>query len=67
MDKWLDAYEKCIEKDVIKNIPNGLSACIYTQLSDVEDELNGFVTFDRKVVKASVEKIRKINDQIKFE
>ena len=67
VDKWLDAYEKCIEKDVLKNIPKGLSACIYTQLSDVEDELNGFVTFDRKVVKASVEKIKKINDRIKFE
>ena len=64
--KWLDAYEKCIQKDVIKNIPKGLCACIYTQLSDVEDELNGFVTFDRKVVKASVEKIKKINENIKF-
>ena len=66
VDKWVDAYEKCINKDVINNIPKGLSACIYTQLSDVEDELNGFVTFDRKVVKANVEKIKKINDQIKY-
>ena len=65
-DKWLDAYEKCIKRDVISNIPRGLSACIYTQLSDVEDELNGFITFDRKVVKASVEKIKKINDEIKY-
>ena len=29
----------------------GLSAAVYTQLSDVEDELNGLVTYDRKVVK----------------
>ena len=65
-DKWLDAYEKSIKRDVIANIPKGLSACIYTQLSDVEDELNGFITFDRKVVKASVEKIKKINDEIKY-
>ena len=66
VSKWLAAYEKCILKDVVKNIPKGLCACIYTQLSDVEDELNGFVTFDRQVVKASVEKIRLINDKIKF-
>ena len=65
-DQWLAAYEKCINRDVVSNIPKGLSACIYTQLSDVEDECNGFVTFDRKVVKASVEKIKRINERIKF-
>jgi hypothetical protein len=31
----------------------GLSASVYTQLSDVEDELNGLVTYDRRVVKLS--------------
>ena len=66
VEKWLDAYEKCINRDVINNIPKGLSACIYTQLSDVEDECNGFITFDRKVVKANVETIKKINDKIKI-
>ena len=66
-DKWLDAYEKMIDRDIIKNIRKGLTASIYTQLSDVEDELNGFVTFDRQVVKCSVEKIKTINDKIKFE
>ena len=30
---------------------DGLSAAVYTQLSDVEDEINGLVTYDRKVVK----------------
>ena len=64
--KWLEAYEKMIERDIISNIKKGLTACIYTQLSDVEDELNGFVTFDRQVVKVSVEKIKAINEKIKF-
>ena len=64
--KWLEAYEKMIERDIISNIKKGLTACIYTQLSDVEDELNGFVTFDRQVVKFSVEKIKAINERIKF-
>ena len=66
VDKWLDAYEKMINRDILGNIRKGLSACIYTQLSDVEDELNGFVTFDRQVVKCSVEKIKAINEKIKF-
>lgn len=65
-DKWLEAYEKCINRDVINNIPLGLSASIYTQLSDVEDELNGFVTFDRQIKKVDPIKVKLINDRIKF-
>ena len=63
---WLAMYEKCINRDVINNISKGLSATIYTQLSDVEDELNGFVTFDREVEKVNPEDIKKINDKIHF-
>ena len=40
----------------------GLSAYIYTQLSDVEDEVNGFITYDRKVIKVDIEKIAQAND-----
>lgn len=65
-EKWLEAYEKCINRDVINNIPLGLSACIYTQLSDVEDELNGFTTFDRKIKKVDPNRVKLINDKIKF-
>ena len=64
--KWLDQYRKCIARDVIKNIPKGLSATVYTQLSDVEEECNGFTTFDREVVKVDVNKIKEINDNIKL-
>ena len=38
----------------------GLSAAVYTQLSDVEEEVNGLVTYDRKVVKLPPEIMRKI-------
>ena len=63
-DSWLERYTKSIEEDVIKNIPNGLSACVYTQLSDVEDECNGFITFDREVIKVDPSDIKIINDKI---
>lgn len=63
-NKYVEAYKKMIERDVINNIPSGLSASIYTQLSDVEEECNGFVTFDREVMKVDVEEIKKINDKI---
>ncbi len=38
----------------------GLAAAIYTQLTDVEDELNGFVTYDRAAEKLPPEEVRKI-------
>ena len=39
-----------------------MCGCIYTQVSDVEEEINGLVTYDRAVVKVPVEKMRAIND-----
>ena len=61
-----NAYQKFIERDIIPNISKGLSAFIYTQLSDVEDELNGFVTYDREVVKIDKNYIKYINDKVHF-
>jgi len=39
----------------------GLSAAVYTQTTDVEGEVNGFMTYDRKVIKIPVELLRKSN------
>lgn len=44
------AYKK-LEKDVAGLIPEGLCASVYTQLSDVEEEVNGIFTYDREVQK----------------
>ena len=44
-----------------KLVANGLCALIYTQLSDVEDETNGLITYDRKVIKINEEKMREAN------
>ena len=41
-------------------IAQGLSAAVYTQLSDVEHELNGLVTYDRSIVKLPVKTLHKI-------
>jgi hypothetical protein len=38
---------------------------VYTQLSDVEDEINGLLTYDRRVIKADVEQVREINKVLK--
>ncbi len=41
-------------------VAQGLGATVYTQLSDVEDELNGLLTFDREVLKIPVEVVRRV-------
>ncbi len=45
-------------------IPKGLSAAIYTQVSDVEVEVNGLMTYDRKVIKIPVEKLKEIHEKL---
>ena len=49
---YLDEVLPCIEK--------GLCAAIYTQVSDVEDEINGIVTYDRKICKLTSETMRPV-------
>ena len=45
-------------------IGKGLCGAIYTQVSDVEEEINGLWTYDRKVVKIPVDEMKKINDAV---
>ena len=47
---FIKAYKELDEK-VNKLIEQGLAAAVYTQLSDVEDEVNGLLTYDRKICK----------------
>ena len=52
-----DALVKLYTEEIIPNAKKGLCAAIYTQVSDVEDEINGLVTYDRKVEKIVPEKM----------
>jgi hypothetical protein len=58
-----DAYIELAEK-LKRLIPSGFSAAVYTQTSDVEIEVNGLMTYDRKVIKLNTERIRKVNREI---
>ncbi|AGL18759.1 LamG-like jellyroll fold domain-containing protein [Actinoplanes sp. N902-109] len=42
----------------------GISAAIYTQITDVEGELNGFWTYDRQVAKMDLKQVKKVNKEI---
>lgn len=65
--KFAAAYKKLFEKSIIPNISKGLSATVYTQVSDVEEEINGLVTYDRKVVKLPVDMVKEINSKLVIE
>ncbi len=58
-----DEYVKYAEelKGLIKQ---GFSAAVYTQTTDVEVEVNGLLTYDRKVVKVDEQRVRKVNQEI---
>tara|TARA_B100000900_G_scaffold132304_1_gene111985 strand:- start:4897 stop:6768 length:1872 start_codon:yes stop_codon:yes gene_type:complete len=43
---------------------NGLSAAVYTQTTDVEGEINGLMTYDRKVTKISEEKLKELHTKL---
>ncbi|MBR2923594.1 MAG: glycoside hydrolase family 2 [Clostridia bacterium] len=58
------AYEKLFREQILPAIPKGLAATVYTQVSDVEDELNGLFTYDRAVVKLPAEKLKALNAEI---
>lgn len=61
-----NAYEKLYNNVIIPQIKKGLSATVYTQVTDVEDELNGLMTYDREIVKIDIEKLKKINERVKL-
>ena len=59
--------EKMYEVMVIPAIKKGLCGCVYTQLSDVEGEINGLYTYDRKVCKVDTKIMKKIAEKIRAE
>ena len=59
--KLEDAIIELYKTDVLNNIDKGLSGCVYTQLSDVENEYNGLITFDRKVLKINPKRLKALN------
>ena len=45
-------------------IGQGVSAAVYTQTTDVEGEVNGLMTYDRKIVKMDESRLRAVNQEV---
>ena len=65
LDRLNKAIQKLYLKQVFKAVKLGLNSCIYTQLTDVEDEINGLITYDREVVKINKDMFININNELK--
>jgi beta-galactosidase/beta-glucuronidase len=62
-EELYDGYSKLIE-NLIPMVKRGLNAAIYTQTTDCEGEVNGLLTYDRKIVKIEIESLKKLNAQL---
>ena len=55
-----DAVVKLYLDEIVPCVGNGLCAAIYTQVSDVEDEINGLLSYDRKVEKLDAPRMQQV-------
>ena len=65
-EKLSSANKKLHDKQDIPLIKKGLCATVYTQVSDVEFEVNGMYTYDRKVLKLDEKTVQEVNSKLHF-
>ena len=63
-EEFAKAVERLYTDEVIPMVERGVSALVYTQVSDVEDETNGFMTYDRKVLKVDRESFYEVSKKL---
>lgn len=63
-EELTDRIVAMYEGMVLPGIKGGVCGCVYTQLSDVEDEINGMYTYDRQVCKVNKEKMQALAEKI---
>jgi hypothetical protein len=54
-----EAFVRLHDEEVAPAVRRGLGATVYTQLSDVEDEVNGLMTYDRELLKLPEELVHR--------
>jgi beta-galactosidase/beta-glucuronidase len=60
------AFETLHAEQIVPAIARGLSATVYTQLSDVEDETNGLLTYDRRVQKLPDDVVQRVTSDLRL-
>ena len=65
LDEFNKAFLDLYENEIIANLDKGISGTIYTQLTDVEEEINGILTYDRKVCKLNRDMAMNISNRLR--
>lgn len=60
-EELTNKMEEEYKKMLIPSIHNGLCGSVFTQVSDVEEEINGLYTYDREVCKVNKKRIKELN------
>jgi hypothetical protein len=60
-----EALVQLFEEQLPAAIDAGLCGAVYTQVSDVEDETNGLLSYDRKVCKVAMAPMKRIGEEIR--
>ncbi len=55
-EQFENGFINLYENEILPLVPKGISALVYTQVSDIEDETNGLMTYDRRIVKVDRER-----------
>ncbi len=63
-EEFEKAFLSLYREQVIPQIKRGLCATVYTQVSDVEDETNGLLTYDRQVVKVQTKPMQELASEL---
>jgi len=59
-----EGYLQLLREQLLPWIKQGLSAAVYTQTTDVETEVNGFMTYDRKVIKMDLKALQDVHAEL---
>ena len=60
-----DGFSRLMENTIVPSVKKGYSATVFTQLSDIEEETNGLITYDRKKIKMNPLIVQKWNTKLK--
>lgn len=64
MKDLTNSYKRLWDEQIFTNLSKGLSSAIYTQTSDVEEEVNGLMTYDRDVDKLDMNVVQELNRKV---
>lgn len=63
-EELTENYERLWKEEIFPNLKCGLSSAIYTQTTDIEEEINGLMTYDREIDKMQISVIKKLNQKL---